>query len=176
MELIVIIDKKDSKTATAQFENHTTRVCIGKNGSITEDQKTEGDGKTPLGTYNLKHVYYRADKIKTIDTLLPTTPITPNMGWCDDLKHPSYNTLITTPFTASHENMYRDDHLYDIVVEISHNDAPPIPGKGSAIFMHLKRAANTPTLGCIAFDKQDLLDVLKNATSDSKIDIRLDSA
>ena len=95
------------------------------------------------------------------------------MGWCDDSKHPAYNSLITKPFEHSHENMYRNDHLYDLVVEISHNDSPPMPEFGSAVFLHLKRKAEHPTAGCIAFDKQDLVEILEHADDKTYIEIAL---
>ncbi len=35
--------------------------------------------------------------------------------------------------------MWRDDHLYDLVAVLGYNDDPVVPGKGSAIFLHLAR-------------------------------------
>ena len=50
--------------------------------------------------------------------------------------------------------------LYDLVLVLGYNDRPRIKGKGSAIFVHLARAGYTPTEGCIAFSRRDLLAVL----------------
>lgn len=165
----VFIQKKSDTKATCKIENREVEVNIGRNGAITETEKTEGDGKTPLGTYHFKTVYYRADKIDRPETLLPVAQITKDMGWCDDPKHPSYNRLIAKPFQSSHEDMHRNDDVYDLVVEISHNNDPVVPEMGSAVFLHLKRDDNAPTAGCIAFDEKDLRDVLKTAYTTSEI-------
>ena len=175
VQIFIIADDEQSSYATAHVDDHRVRVNIGKSGVIAKDQKCEGDHKTPLGQYPLQHLYYRQDKYPTIMTKIPHTPITPDMGWCDDPDHVHYNKKIIKPFDASHEDLYRDDHLYDLVIQIGHNESPTIPGKGSAIFMHLKRDSETATEGCIAFDPDDLLLILKQATSESYIDISLKS-
>jgi L,D-peptidoglycan transpeptidase YkuD (ErfK/YbiS/YcfS/YnhG family) len=63
---------------------------------------------------------------------------------------------------VSHEKLWRDDEVYDIVVVLGFNDNPVVPGKGSAIFMHIARQGYSPTAGCIAFSREDLLEILKN--------------
>ncbi|MBV9420719.1 MAG: L,D-transpeptidase family protein, partial [Alphaproteobacteria bacterium] len=88
------------------------------------------------------------------------TAIAPDDGWCDAPSHPAYNTQIKTPFTASHETLWRDDHLYDVVIIVGFNDAPVIAGKGSAIFIHVARPDFGPTEGCIALAQDDLLELL----------------
>lgn len=134
------------------------RCAIGKAG-IAHDKK-EGDHKTPAGTYKLLHLYYRADKIETPPTILPVTEITPDLGWCDDPAYPDYNKAVALPFPGSHEKMWRDDDLYDIVIEISHNHSPSIPGKGSAVFIHIAKEKYEGTEGCIALKKEDLIQLL----------------
>ena len=56
--------------------------------------------------------------------------------------------------------MWRDDDLYDIVVVLGHNDDPPVPGSGSAIFMHVARPGFAPTEGCVALALPDLVSFL----------------
>jgi len=67
------------------------------------------------------------------------------------------------------EDLWRDDHLYDLVVVVGHNDDPPVPGLGSAIFIHLRRDDHGPTAGCVAFARDDLLDLLGRLTADSRL-------
>lgn len=45
--------------------------------------------------------------------------------------------------------MFRDDHLYDYVIEIGYNMGPIAKGRGSAIFFHLARDGFGPTAGCV---------------------------
>ena len=59
--------------------------------------------------------------------------------------------------------MTRADALYDLVVVLGHNDAPPIPGAGSAIFLHVAADGYAPTEGCVALAAADLVDLLAAA-------------
>ena len=65
--------------------------------------------------------------------------------------------------------MWRDDHLYDIVVVVGYNDDPVVAGKGSAIFLHLARANYAPTAGCVALALPDLLEALAQLTPNDKL-------
>ncbi len=148
-----------------------TYTCAIGRGGFQRD-KCEGDGSTPIGTYYLKQVYYRPDRQSAPETGLPAQALAPQDGWCDDPSDPAYNRMVTLPFDASHEKMWRDDGLYDVVVEISHNDNPPVPGAGSAVFIHIAKPDYTPTEGCVALAKPDLLEILKSASTDSQIVIQ----
>ena len=127
---------------------------------------------SPVGTYPIRYVFYRPDRGNAPDTALPVIAMAPDDGWCDDPESPDYNRHIKLPFAASHEKLWRDDHVYDLVVVLGHNDAPPVAGMGSAIFMHLARDAYTGTEGCVALAKDDLLAVLKAATPGDSVEIR----
>lgn len=134
------------------------RCALGPGGVVMD--KTEGDGGTPIGLFPLRRVLYRPDRLDAPATGLPVETIKPDQGWCDDPAHPDYNRPVSLPFTASHENLWRDDAVYDVIVILGHNDDPPVPGKGSAIFMHVARPDYGPTEGCVALAREDLLDVL----------------
>jgi L,D-peptidoglycan transpeptidase YkuD (ErfK/YbiS/YcfS/YnhG family) len=126
----------------------TVPCALGRSG-VTRF-KREGDGATPIGAFELLNVYYRADRGPRPRTVLPVETIAPADGWCDDPAHPRYNRPVDLPFPASHEKMWRDDRLYDIVVVLDCNMFPPVPGKGSAIFFHIAREEYRPTEGCVA--------------------------
>lgn len=102
--------------------------------------------------------------------------IKPNMGWCDDIRSPLYNQLIHTPFAFSHEALWRDEHIYDIVVILAYNDHPVVKGNGSAIFLHIARPGYLPTSGCIAFSESDLRAILKKVTPKTRIKIEANQA
>jgi L,D-peptidoglycan transpeptidase YkuD (ErfK/YbiS/YcfS/YnhG family) len=143
------------------------RCALGVNGIIDADKKLEGDGKTPAGCWKLRYVMYRSDRRPSPRTKLPVTPLSFSDGWCDDPGHPSYNCPVQLPFAASHEKLWRDDGVYNIIVVLGHNDAPPVPGKGSAIFMHIARPDYRGTEGCVALSEPDLetiLDLAQNET------------
>ena len=136
----------------------TFRCAIGRNGA--RNDKTEGDGATPAGRFALHRVLYRADRLSRPDTGLPATPLAADQGWCDDPTEPFYNQPVQLPFAGGHEVLWREDPVYDVIVVLGHNDAPAVPGKGSAIFMHVARPGYGPTEGCIALALADLLEVL----------------
>jgi len=153
------------------FMGKTYTCAIGKTG-VTEN-KCEGDHASPLGVFALREIYYRADKVEAPDSLLPCKIISLNDGWCDDPAHKDYNRKISLPFAASHETLWREDDLYDIIVILGHNDNPPIPGKGSCIFMHVAKEGFEGTEGCVALKKSDLADLLRSVSIDTLIDISL---
>jgi L,D-peptidoglycan transpeptidase YkuD (ErfK/YbiS/YcfS/YnhG family) len=134
-------------------------VCaLGRSG-IRHD-KREGDGATPVGSFTVKRVFYRPDRLAAPATGLPRQALDPAMGWCDDPGHADYNRLVRLPHAASCERMWRDDGVYDVVVELGHNDDPPRPGMGSAIFLHVAKPDYAATEGCVALALGDLLSLL----------------
>lgn len=153
-------------------EGRKIPCVVGYNG-IKQDKK-EGDGGTPIGTFPLRQVWYRADKIDKPVTDLPTRVITQNDGWCDDSSSPLYNRWVdlSKPFTKSHEKLWLENDLYDIIVEIGYNDETIEKGKGSAIFMHVARPNFTPTDGCVALKLSDLKELLQSLKPGSEITIK----
>lgn len=122
--------------------------------------KREGDGGTPRGRFRLLCVLYRPDRIGRPATGLPVRAIRPVWGWCDDSSDRNYNRKVMLPYPASHERLWRDDHLYDLVVVLDYNVSARKRRAGSAIFMHVARPGFLPTEGCVALAAADLGRVL----------------
>ncbi len=152
-----------------EFNGSRYRCALGR-GGVRAD-KREGDGATPAGRFPLKRLYIRRDRIPAIETGLPATDIAADDGWCDDPGRPEYNRPVKLPFDGSHEEMYRDDRLYDLVIEIGHNDAPPVPGAGSAVFIHVAKPDYAPTAGCVALARDDLVALLASWDPETEIEI-----
>ena len=136
------------------WQTHRVRCALGRGGVRID--KREGDGATPTGAFPLRRLLYRADRLARPVTGLPAEAIRADDGWCDDPKDPAYNRPVRLPFAASHEKLWRDDALYDLVAVIGHNDDPPVPGRGSAIFLHVASPDLAPTEGCIALPEREL--------------------
>jgi L,D-peptidoglycan transpeptidase YkuD (ErfK/YbiS/YcfS/YnhG family) len=124
-------------------------------------EKREGDGVTPAGLFPLRRVLYRADRIAKPKTSLPVMALEEDDGWCDAPRDLAYNTQVKLPFDASHERLWRDDHVYDVIVVVGHNDDPVLAYGGSAIFLHIARDDFAPTQGCVAMERDDLLALLE---------------
>lgn len=173
MNITVEVTSAMATTGTLEINGKRYACTLGRAGVISADQKAEGDGKTPLGVFPLRQLLYRADRVARPETQLPVEILTPQTGWCEEASHADYNKKITLPHPAATDHMAREDHLYDYVVVIGYNDAPVVPGKGSAIFMHLARPDSTPTAGCVGLRPADMLEVLKHCDKSSRIEIRL---
>ncbi len=134
--------------------------ALGRRGRRA--RKREGDGATPVGSWQTLRVLYRADRVRRPMTGLPVKPIGRDDGWCDAPADRNYNRQVRLPYPASAEAVWRADRLYDIVVVLSHNTRPRVRGSGSAIFLHVAKPGYAPTEGCIALRREHLLALLRN--------------
>lgn len=165
--LTVQADSGDGALAWATLGARRWRCVLGA-GGVLED-KVEGDAATPAGEFPLRRIYFRNDQVILPKVHLPARPIVEHDGWCDDPRSPAYNRLVHIPNEWSHEKMWREDGLYDVVVVVGYNDDPPEGEWGSAIFLHIAREGYTPTRGCVAFARDDLLELLPLLTPATRL-------
>ena len=149
------------------YQNNKVKCAIGKRG-IGKKQK-EGDQITPRGTFRIKNILYRKDKINYLRSVIKKTPIKKNMGWCDDPKSKDYNKLIKYPFNYKSEKLYRSNNIYDIILVLDFNMHPIMKNKGSAIFIHISNSKYSSTQGCIAIKKKELLKLIDFIDKKTKI-------
>ena len=163
--------------ALARFQRHDGKDVFFLTGTdehgIKMLQTARRDGITPRGRWPVREIFYRSDRIARPQVTLPLRAIRPQDGWCDAPHDANYNRLVTLPYRASAERMWRDDHLYDLVAVLGYNDDPVVPGKGSAIFLHLTRSGGesrsdalkepdySVTQGCVALAFADALAALE---------------
>jgi L,D-peptidoglycan transpeptidase YkuD (ErfK/YbiS/YcfS/YnhG family) len=159
---------------TARFGRARYRCAIG-HGGIRKNKK-EGDGATPAGAWPIRSVLYRPDRITLPKLAFDMRKLTPEDGWCDASADPMYNRAVKLPYAASAEKLWRDDGIYDVIVVLGYNDKPVVPGRGSAIFMHIARPNYSPTLGCVAFARENLLEILARATPGTRVVVRKSAA
>ena len=148
------------------YNNYKYKCAIGKNG--IRRLKKEGDYSTPTGQFTLGPVYYRKDRVNKLITKLNIYPISEDMYWEDDPENENYNKLIFNSSKTS-EKLFRKDNIYDIVLVINYNRNPIVPGKGSAIFMHIAKKDFFPTRGCVALKKNDLISIIRKISISEKI-------
>lgn len=123
-------------------------VALGR-GGIRAD-KREGDGATPRGRFAPLRLWWRADRGPRPRSALPIRRIGPFDGWCEDPRDRRYNRPIPVGFGVDGDRLWREDGLYDLILEIDHNARPRIAGRGSAVFIHVTRPGMLPTAGCVA--------------------------
>ncbi len=145
-------------------------VTLGRSGASRN--KREGDGASPIGCFPLRGVLYRGDRLAAPVTRLPCAAIARDDGWCDAPGDPAYNRKVRLPYPASAERMWREDGLYDLVVVLGHNDAPVVPGLGSAVFLHLARDDGGPTEGCVGVTRELALALVAALGPEDRICIR----
>jgi len=154
-------------TATSDGEldinGRRVRCALGRAGVRPAADKREGDGASPLGVWPIHRVLYRPDREPAPRTGLPVAALTPQDGWCDAPEDPAYNRPVRLPYPASAEQLWREDRVYDLIVILGHNDDPPVSPMGSAIFLHLIQPDGSPTAGCVAIQREDMLDLLARA-------------
>ncbi|MFN3371377.1 MAG: L,D-transpeptidase [Sphingomonadaceae bacterium] len=143
----------DSRARTLTAFGQTMRCAIGRSGAVAADAKREGDGATPLGRWPLRGLLLRPDRVSPPRTGLPWRWLREADGWSDDPADPAYNRPVTHPHTGSAERLWRADGAYDLIIILGHNDDPPVPGHGSAIFWHVAQPDFGPTEGCVAIER-----------------------
>ena len=149
------------------FLGATYECAIGKNG--TTQNKIEGDGKTPIGCFSFKKIFYRDDKTPPLKFGLDSEAIMSNSGWCDDPESKNYNQFVKLPVNESAEKLFRSDDLYDLIFVLDYNINPIVKNKGSAIFLHIAKNDFSATEGCIALKKNDLIGIAEKINDQTQI-------
>jgi len=162
--MLIQLKNKD----TLIVDDFMFKCCVGKNG--LKKHKIEGDKSTPIGTFLINKLYYRADRKNNPKTKLKQKIIKKNMGWCDDPKNKYYNKEIKITKSIKCESLFLKNNTYDFFLVINYNINKTIPNKGSAIFLHLTKNYK-PTAGCIGLKEKDFKILLKIINKKTKIKI-----
>lgn len=133
-------------------------VEIGSGGFAPPGAKTEGDGRTPSGTYGFGF-FFGVEPDPGVS--FPYRQVTgPSIVWDDDPASPLYNQWVDD---AAQDPGARPEPMdnppaYDYGAVIDYN-AARTPGRGSAIFLHA--STGSPTAGCVALPTDELLELLR---------------
>ncbi|HEU0222264.1 MAG TPA: L,D-transpeptidase family protein [Paracoccaceae bacterium] len=149
----------------ARFGRRHLPCAIGRSGIGAK--RAEGDGITPRGAWRVEAVWFRPDRLR-----VHGRAILPRDAWSDDPRDPRYNQPVRLPHPFGHERLRRPDPLYDLLAVLDFNRPRPVPGAGSAIFLHVWRGPRLPTAGCIAFRRADLLWLLARWKPRSRVIVR----
>jgi L,D-peptidoglycan transpeptidase YkuD (ErfK/YbiS/YcfS/YnhG family) len=153
---LMVVARRPGAAARGALRAGPSRLPVALGRSGIKANKREGDGATPRGRFRLKRLWWRADRGPRPHTQLPLRRIVPTDAWCENPADRRYNRPFHMNATAIGDRLWRDDHLYDLVIEIDHNDRPRVAGRGSAVFIHAARPGFAPTAGCIALEAKSL--------------------
>jgi L,D-peptidoglycan transpeptidase YkuD (ErfK/YbiS/YcfS/YnhG family) len=174
----VVAPSARSTTATLTMSECGKRVFgpwrarVGRSGLSA--QHREGDGTTPTGTFRLGPVVYGIDPDPGIR--LRYHRLACGDWWDEDPRSPTYNTFrhvgcgTTPPFRGSSEALWQITPAYRLFAVIQYNAAPIVPGRGSAIFLHVDTGRSTN--GCVSLPRPELLRVLRRLRPGATISIR----
>lgn len=140
-------------------DGRTVPVALGRGG--IRANKREGDGSTPKGSFRPRQLWWRADRHPRPRTALPVRAIRAEDAWCENPRSRHYNRPVRLDRGQNGDRLRRDDQLYDFIIEIDHNTAPRVAGRGSAVFLHLARTDFSPTAGCVSMTKSAMLRLLE---------------
>lgn len=130
-------------------------------------RKREGDGGTPVGRFPLQNWRFAPCRFSYAKARLRHRLVRRDHGWCDDPASGAYNSQVSLPFSASHEELWRADGKYDVIGILDYNFSSRRRGLGSAVFFHLCDDDFGPTAGCVAIrpvDMRKLLPLLARRT------------
>ncbi|MDQ1682771.1 MAG: hypothetical protein QOH99_1312 [Frankiaceae bacterium] len=126
---------------------------IGRNGMSVASQRHEGDGTTPAGSFALTTSFGR---LANPGTVMPYTKVTSYDYWVGDSASPYYNQMRSTirgGFSrAQSEHLSAFGPVYDHALVIDFNRPHAVPGRGSAIFLHITNGHTTA--GCVAVSRR----------------------
>jgi L,D-peptidoglycan transpeptidase YkuD (ErfK/YbiS/YcfS/YnhG family) len=134
-------------------------AVLGRSGVVAAAQKREGDGGTPAGVHTIGPAFGYAP---TAATRLAYLQATARDWWIDAPSSPAYNTWVTNDGkpAVSAEAMRRDDDQYELGAVLGWNTDPVVPGRGSAIFLHVWSGPAEPTSGCVAMAREHVASLL----------------
>ncbi len=167
MTNLYVFKTKKTKFAELYFQANRFECIIGSNG--IGNKIREGDHVTPRGIFKFKKIFYRPDRVEKFKANLPVNEIKKNSFWCVDSRSSFYNQYSNEKNKFKSENLFRNDHLYDVFISINFNINPTIKYKGSAIFLHCFEKKKKFTEGCVAIQRDHLIEIAKQITPSSKM-------
>lgn len=134
-----------------------TQAYVGRNGCSVD--KREGDGKTPVGVYEIRRGFGLATPPAAG---IAYTQLSGGEKWVDDVASARYNQWVTKDTKPvdwkSAEDLPKEAIAYKYVAVIEYNTANIVKGAGSAIFLHCTEGK--PTSGCISVPEEAMIKIL----------------
>ncbi|GAA0085325.1 hypothetical protein UT300007_17640 [Clostridium sp. CTA-7] len=167
----LVLWQKDSNGKWYEYDSMFAR--LGENGMKNASEVYEMDLCTPTGVYSLTEAFGAA---QNPGSGVPYRVLDGSEYWVDDVNSPYYNTM---QFGAPNGRWNSAEHLidhsnsYKYSLVIDYNRWTVVPGKSSAIFLHVD--VGVPTWGCVAVEQSKMKEILQwiNPGSNPKIALAL---
>ena len=145
--ILTLWEKKDLWTCV-----YCSFAGYGRCGLLAD--RREGDGTTPVGSFALPLAFGIR---KNPGTALPWKDVTKTSYWAD-----AGNVWTESEVPIPGEHLASYDPQYRYAVFIAYNADPFVPGRGSAIFLHVKNDANWKTAGCVSVTEKNMIRLLQS--------------
>ena len=163
----LVMWQKDSNEIWSEYDRMYAR--LGSGGMKEASEVYEMDMCTPTGVYTLTEAF--GVNVNPVSGV-PYRQLDGSEYWVDDPNSAYYNTMqFGEPNgrwkSAEHLLDYKNAYKYSLVID--YNRSPVIPGKSSAIFLHID--VGIPTLGCVAVAEDKMVKILNwiNSSSNPKV-------
>lgn len=165
-------DLKNPHIGTLTIDDWSVKCATGRNGLVQPADKREGDAKTPIGRYPLRYGFYDPSVFTNVfrDFDFPFLPKPENYRWSEDPDSEFYNQLVFT--TDKKQPSRLGERLFDVFIPVGWNDAIPVKGAGSAIFIHAARPDFSGTAGCVVVAYEHLEELARRLKPGMMIDIQ----
>lgn len=143
---------------------------VGRGG--VKRNRHEGDGTTPVGSFAITGAFGSGARVRAA---LGYRRVVNGDCWISNVRDSAYNTWVRRESCASpNEDLFRIATAgpYEFALTTGYNTSPVVPGKGSAIFIHVNSydaaGRSKPTSGCVSVARNvmkrllALLDPAKN--------------
>lgn len=163
-----IFNRKDAKSDWKQ-DGESFPVVVGRNGLAWAELlngdidmakiKQEGDGNSPAGLFPLTYAFGTGSKPNAVELLY--VKLEDSMECVDDPRSGFYNRIVNRFQVGnldwkSSEKMLAVGEQYALGVFVAYNSYPVERGRGSCIFLHIWKNANSGTAGCTAMERRNL--------------------
>ncbi len=175
--------ERDNDESPWQNISNIIPVVLGRNGlgwgqglnSIDSSKlpiKTEGDGRSPAGVFELGAAFGYASAEEMEGLNISYIPITEMVECIDDINSNYYNMIVTRDEIEevdwqSSEKMFFAEIWYEQGIVVEQNVAPIIKGSGSCIFLHNWSQPNETSAGCTEMEPAKLTELIRWLDSSS---------
>lgn len=163
-----LFERKDARSKW-KATGDDFKVVVGRSGLAWGDEaenktaalksKNEGDGNAPAGRFPVTSSFGSGSKPNAVT--MPYTKLDEFTECVDDTNSMFYNRIVNRMQVGnfdwkSSEKMLAVGDEYGLGLFVGYNSFPVVKGRGSCIFLHVWKDAETGTSGCTAMERRNM--------------------